>query len=864
MERRAAGWPALLCIAGGLLLAACGGGGSGVAESAEPSAPPPAPAPSPSPAPAPSPSPAPAPSPPPAPAPSPPPPPPPPTPLPNATDFSSHREFCVWNATLGRCLNWGLPEVGAAEAYARIARRAGAFVAPGTGVTVGLIDTGIEPRHWEFDGGRITEEILQGDGDSRGGGSSHGTAVASLIAARREGPTPPPGPSDYDFHGIAWGADLKMFAIGLGRTNPGDLYLPSTLEGLGNFDAGFHTRLRRALAADQGVDILNLSFGLPGLIENYGEADLRSRLAQTIERAAQRTREDKDKTLLVWAAGNDHGRRCAVGTVNCTGGSLTPPEPGLEKLDASSPGVLTALPVHIAELRGHSTAVVATRRGGELASFSNRCGVAAKWCIAAPGDGLLTAYYESPDETLTPPKPAIFGYQIGGGTSYAAPLVAGGLALLKQYFRGQMGNPELLARLYATADLSPDDAVAKWGGTCPDYLDLDGDPSACELSSTHGRGLMDLDAATAPVGETGIALGDTLAGARRPSASSRLRSGGATGDALSAALRGREVALFDALDAPFWAPLDGFTHAVADTGLEDRLARFMRPEAREGDPDGSYPYPGPAAPGALVDLPFASARLRVGVARPSGDGQWSGGHAGLVAVEGGGLSLSLERGAFEASTFAAAPGFRQGGEPAPAPSPGAGALLAWRARDPGLGMRLGFLREFDSALGTAASGAFGRLSSGVVFAGAGYGAELGAWGIEAGAELGMTASEASGGLVREVTPLATSAFSLSGERAFEDGGRLRLSLSQPLRVERGRVRLAVPTGRTPGGEVVRAVVDAPLSPSGRQLDLAADWRRPAGAEEGVLRLGATLSFQPGHAAGRGPELTLLAGYRLPF
>ena len=141
---------------------------------------------------------------------------------------------------------------------------------------------------------------------------------------------------------------------------------------------------------------------------------------------------------------------------------------------------------------------------------------------------------------------------------------------------------------------------------------------------------------------------------------------------------------------------------------------------------------------------------------------------------------------------------------------------------------------------------------------------MGGWRIEAGAELGVAGSEASRGMVREVSPLATSAFSLSGQRALEDGGRLRLSLSQPLRVESGRIRLDVPIGRTKGGEVVRENVDAPLSPSGRQIDLGADWRRPAGPEDGELRLGAVVSLHPGHTAGRAPDLALMAGYRLPF
>ena len=444
--------------------------------------------------------------------------------------------------------------------------------------------------------------------------------------------------------------------------------------------------------------------------------------------------------------------------------------------------------------------------------------------------------------------------------------MAGGLAVLKQYFRGQLGNTEVLARLYETAAVTPDPVAD--GARCPAHLDLDGDLSDCELSSTHGRGLMDLDAATRPVGSVAFVSGDDLSGERTAAASSWLRGGGASGDALSAAFRGREVAVFDELHAPFWMGLDGFAHPAARPDLGDRLARFMRPEAQRRDWAGLGAVSVPGVPGGLIEAPFASTRLRLGINRAGGDGGWwSGGlrsgHASLVPVDDGGLSLALGHGGLQASALAAAPALHHGrvGE---APAPGAGVVLAWRPRSSALGMRLGALREFESALGARAGGAFGRLASGVAFAGTGFGAEMGGWGIEAGAELGVTGSEASGGMVREVSALATSAFSFSAERAFEDGGRLRLSLSQPLRVERGRLRLAVPTGRTKRGEVVRGIVDAPLTPSGRQIDLGADWRRPAGAAGGELRLGATLSFQPGHEAGRAPDLALLAGYRLAF
>ena len=51
---------------------------------------------------------------------------------------------------------------------------------------------------------------------------------------------------------------------------------------------------------------------------------------------------------------------------------------------------------------------------------------------------------------------------------------------------------------------------------------------------------------------------------------------------------------------------------------------------------------------------------------------------------------------------------------------------------------------------------------------------------------------------------------------MEAGARsLSFSVSERLRVEGGRVRLDVPTGRTRDGAVTREVVEAPLSPSGR-------------------------------------------------
>ena len=73
------------------------------------------------------------------------------------------------------------------------------------------------------------------------------------------------------------------------------------------------------------------------------------------------------------------------------------------------------------------------------------------------------------------------------GTSFAAPLVSGSLALLKQLFP-TVGNYELVNRLLVTAN--------KTGI----YAD----------SSIYGQGLLDLNSATRPVGNLGSPVSNNL------------------------------------------------------------------------------------------------------------------------------------------------------------------------------------------------------------------------------------------------------------------------------------------------------------------------------------------------------------------
>ena len=118
---------------------------------------------------------------------------------------------------------WGLGKIGADRAWARIELAHGKGTEPGSGQTVGVVDTGIDMGHPQFAGKAITEEFLGGAKDEDGRSSiSHGTAVADVIAGR-------PGADDAKAaRGVAWGADIAMFAVPTGRSRP--VYRPTTAD----------------------------------------------------------------------------------------------------------------------------------------------------------------------------------------------------------------------------------------------------------------------------------------------------------------------------------------------------------------------------------------------------------------------------------------------------------------------------------------------------------------------------------------------------------------------------------------------------------------------------------------------------------
>ena len=782
---------------------------------------------------------------------------------------------------------YGLTQIKAHYAYAR--------GATGEGVTLGIVDSGVDPNHPKFEGKLESSNVEGydpdfGTCDNRASDGSclslvgHGTFVAGIMAAGRRA-TPDAGAGSAPaIHGVAFDADV--ISVGFRDTGTiledilGENPTPEQIRDLPSLIENIESDLERQFASaferlNGRVTAVNASFGLAGNIEDFDAGALRERFPNVIETIAQADTPTSARTIFVWAAGNSNGE------VNLDGSMVS----------ATSVEITAGLPVRIPELRGHSLAVVATDRQGRIAGFSNRCGIARAFCLAAPG------------VNVTGPVPGI--YCADGtaecylsleesGTSSAAPFVTGGIGLLAQHYRNQLGNDEIVERMLATADRTGE------------YADSD----------IYGQGFLDLDTATRPVGGTRILTGRSLSGHSAPSTASVFHPGEAYGDSLARGLASREVASFDDLDAPFFRALGDHLrpHASAEVGLEERLQvlgrdprgtrwrtehaeLWLRVDAAAtshgiGGAHGSAFRNEADASGSLTSLSLTQriGREEMLFGYRVHPGWQFGLHAsdgktdeGFESIEPGtftddgafanpflgfarnGASIGYAAaGEADAFRIAAFHGTAQYGERRDTEAGAAvGFLTEYRFGQHGLAVQGGWLAEAEAVVGGRPSGAFGEVVADSVIAGLSAHRSLGAgWTLLVSAHTGMSHAETQRhGMVRHASALWTGSFALGLVRPDRAGGLLGFRLSQPLRIEAGQAQLRWVSGRTPEGRVEVEEDALDLVPSGRQLDVELTWSRPW--SNGRAHLAGTLTRDAGHVRGE-HDAALMARYSHSF
>ena len=421
--------------------------------------------------------------------------------------------------------------------------------------------------------------------------------------------------------------------------------------------------------------------------------------------------------------------------------------------------------IYIPELRNHVLSAVALGEDGAIWADSNRCGAAATHCIAAPGKAFSAEY-----STTNVPT-----YLTSYGTSNATPAVAGALAILKQAFPS-IGNDEIVTRLLITANKS---------GI---YAD----------SSIYGEGVVDLDAATRPAGESQIPIGNSV-GERSVSMNlSTVRPAVPTGNAFAQGFAGRRVMILDELNTPFYVPFEAFvatdnTPSTTSNKTRDLMYRLVH---------GTSQTHVSASPWlSVVGQPLAYRDSE------SKTESW------------------YSAGTRDSFGFASRQSPQNIGK----------ATISFTT---------GAMIEPQSHLGSTSHGAFGTMSAGTFLTGIEAERPCGTWSCQAAGSLGVSLMRPAGGLIQSSTPTFASSFSLQALKATPEYD-LYVELSQPLRVESGSVEVAYPSARTPDRKILTESFKAALSPDGRQIDFQAGVILPL-SRNSKLGAQAWISHNPGH------------------
>lgn len=268
----------------------------------------------------------------------------------------------------------------------------------GAGVTIGIVDTGVTSTHPALTG-RVVKELTYVNPSTNNLNvddvNGHGTYVAEIAAGK---------PFGQFAGGIATGANIVSARIisdsapdDNGSTPPAPVTSSDAVP-LGQVNADL---------ISNNVKVMNNSWG--GISWSSTDAATTKGFHDAYSPFI-----NSWGGLVVFAAGND---------------------------SQANPSTIAALPSLAPDLQKGWLTVVATNSNNptQLESYSNQCGIAMNYCLAAPGDVIVSGKSDTSTANET--------YWIVEGTSLSAPQVSGAAALVWQaypYFTNDLVRQTLL------------------------------------------------------------------------------------------------------------------------------------------------------------------------------------------------------------------------------------------------------------------------------------------------------------------------------------------------------------------------------------------------------------------------------------
>ena len=422
----------------------------------------------------------------------------------NATTLANTTEFKNFRYSSGSSSQNPLEVVNAHKAYG--------YGLTGAGETIAIVDSGFWTEHQELAGNSksITTygTLVAATGSSTS--DDHGLFVSSIAAGEDDG---------TGMQGVAPSASLHL----------SDFY---------NKNGSTHWPSHWALATDNASSAIaqNNSWGLNTnystlttyMSDNSADA---STAYSAYWNAAGYTANKASWDQYITALNNFQSHGVIVRSISNTTSELSIDAAIPEQYPQLAEAWISAVNIEITGSSGNETY---TRK-------SAPCGVTGKYCLGADGWQVNGAAYSSSGD----------GYWLGkSGTSFVAPMISGGVALLAEAFPNH--TPEQLTdRLLASADNSfftHDAAVTFGNGVSHGYDD------------EFGHGVMDIYAALQPITSsayTQVYIGDTLdSNVPLRLNNSVLSTSSALGDSVSQGLVGEIGYTYDDLDGGFEYDLD--------------------------------------------------------------------------------------------------------------------------------------------------------------------------------------------------------------------------------------------------------------------------------------------------------------------
>ncbi len=595
--------------------------------------------------------------------------------------------------------------------------------------------------------------------------------------------------NDIGIQGVAFDATILMFRADEPGSCPDHCNFTTD-----NLEQGVR------LATQAGAKVISLSMS----------GDVTSGLLDAVSDAA------KAGVIIVVSAGNNHASN---------------PSAFSEKLVSEAPGqviIAGALGVQSGAEINYNT----------LSAISNAAGDYKDWFLGAPGYMVNVAYQHDGMNTVS-------------GTSFAAPAVAGAVALLRQAFPNLSAN-EVVQILLTTAD----------------------DLGQAGADTEFGQGRLNIGKAFQPIGQTALAGSSVLAsplenGVAPLAAGDAFQKGSLNAVVLDAYKRAftlnlaktikgatasaplTSMIMADVRTAPLRAGELGFASATANVSINKRMG-FAQPGIGPRDSIDTQ-----LLDFTFISKPFAGTSFAVSKSNDANT---------LVDA----LNGQHHRDQLNISELFSSPGFMVARSGAVALRHSLGPFAVSASHEKGralelfvgdnsarytmtniaigskfdrtrLSLGLSRLSENQTVLGGRFDKLFGQPGSKTLFLDAKASRSFGAWSFSAGARHGWTTF--AGGKV------GTSGYSLgiSRDGVFESNDGLAFHLSQPLRIERGGMNVMLP------GSYDYSSTSAPwrqafmsLSPSGREIVGELGYTREF--TSGVANFNLFGRREPGHAA----------------